>query len=89
MLSEVLTPLTASAEVGSLIILILQTRQLRLREIKYLAQGHTAEPGFKLEQADPVLDKSLIAPELESSGPRVITQERSKPTKMLGWPFPK
>lgn len=46
-------------------------------QVKYEVRSHTVEPGFKLRRLDPVLDKALIAPALESSGqnghcPRVV-----------------
>lgn len=49
----------------------IQRRKRRLREVKYLAWGHTAEPRFK---PGPVLCKLLIVAALESDGQRLIAQ---------------
>lgn len=52
----------------------IQTRKRRLREVKYLAWGHTVEPRFKPGPHDPVLCKLLIVAALESDGQRLIAQ---------------
>lgn len=68
--------LITSTEVGSILVLLLQTRKWRFRrgEVKYLAWGHTAEPRFKPRPHDPVLGKLLIVAALESEGQRLIAQ---------------
>lgn len=81
--------LITSTEVGSSLVFILQTRKLRLGEVKYLALGHTAESRCKPGRHDPVLGKLLMVAALESNGQRVTAQEWFRPIKMLGWPWPK
>lgn len=67
-LSAVLLTPPNSPPAGSLTILILQTWELELRGGERSCLRSPTEPGFKLGQLRPVVDKRLTAPAQEPSG---------------------